>query len=49
MLIEIGNKQYNVKVADTDEEKENGLMNVESLRPNEGMLFVFDKEREVSF
>jgi uncharacterized membrane protein (UPF0127 family) len=33
---------FDVEVAKTDEEKKNGLMNRDSLKPNTGMLFVFD-------
>ncbi len=42
--IEIGNKTYNVKVAQTDQEQSDGLQNVASLPNNEGMLFVFEEE-----
>ena len=46
--IEIGEKQYNVRIAITDEEQSDGLKNIEKLFDNEGMLFVFDKEDQVS-
>ena len=46
--IEIGNKTYNVKVAQTDQEQSDGLQNVASLPNNEGMLFVFEEEDQVS-
>ena len=46
--IEIGDKQYNVRIATTDEEQSDGLKNIEKLFDNEGMLFVFDKEDQVS-
>ena len=46
--IEIGDKQYNVRIAITDEEQSDGLKNIEKLFNNEGMLFVFDKEDQVS-
>lgn len=46
--IEIGDKQYNVRIAITDEEQSDGLKNIEKLFDNEGMLFVFDKEDQVS-
>ena len=42
--IEIGNKTYNVKVAQTDQEQSDGLQSVASLPNNEGMLFVFEEE-----
>jgi len=38
----------NVEVADTDEERREGLMNRTSLE-SDGMLFVFDREQELSF
>ena len=47
--IEIGNKTYNVKVAQTDQEQSDGLQNVASLPNNEGMLFVFEDNEERSF
>lgn len=47
--IEIGNKEYKVKQAKTDEEKEKGLSGVAELPENEGMLFYYDKPQKVSF
>ena len=47
--IEIGDKQYNVKIAKTEEEKTKGLMNIEELPENEGMLFVYDEPQTVAF
>lgn len=41
--IEVNDKTYNVKIAETDEEKSNGLQNVENLSENEGMLFPFEE------
>lgn len=46
--INIGNKPYNVELALTEEEKEKGLSNRESLDQNSGMLFIFDEPQEVS-
>ncbi len=46
--IEIGDKQYNVRIAKTDKEQSDGLKNIDKLFDNEGMLFVFDKEDQVS-
>lgn len=46
--IEIGNKTYNVKISITDEEQSDGLKNVEKMSDNEGMLFIFEKEDQVS-
>ena len=41
--IKLGDKEYNVKEAKTQEEKEKGLMNVKELPSNEGMIFYYDK------
>lgn len=49
LKVEIGGKKYTVKVAKTDEEKQTGLQNLESLPEDEGMLFEFDADEEVSF
>lgn len=49
MKISINNKEYNVKVATTDKEREKGLQGVTTLADDEGMLFVFDEPDEVSF
>ena len=46
--IRIGNKDYKVSVARTEEEKHEGLQGIKELPKNEGMLFLFDDE-EVSF
>lgn len=46
--IHIGNKEYNVKEAHTEEEKRKGLQEVTELPKNEGMLFFFDEPQEVS-
>lgn len=48
--VEIGDTDYVCKVAYTDWEKENGLMGVEKLGDNEGMLFIYDEpQEEISF
>jgi len=49
MIIHIGSKEYNVKEAHTEEEKEKGLQGVEKLEENEGMLFFFDPPEIVEF
>ena len=46
--IHIGDKEYNVKEAHTEEEKRKGLQRVTELPKNEGMLFFFDEPQEVS-
>lgn len=48
MVIKISNKEYNVKEAKTEEEKRNGLQGIKSLPKDEGMLFYFDPDDEVS-
>lgn len=40
--IKVGDKKYSVKIAQTDEDKEVGLSNKESLSDNTGMLFIID-------
>lgn len=49
MKIEIGDKEYNVIVARTEEEKLKGLQGVTKLEDNEGMLFIYDKPQTVGF
>ena len=48
MVIKIGSKEYRVREAKTDEEKIKGLQGVEKLPKDEGMLFYFDPNEEVS-
>src|SRR3989344_8920777 len=40
---------FNVEIADSDLERENGLMNRNSLERDKGMLFVFEKEEIYPF
>ena len=47
--IEINNKEYNVLVAQTEDEKATGLMNVEEMDDNEGMLFIYDAPQTLEF
>ncbi len=50
MKIKIGGKDFDVKVMETEEEKESGLQGVHYLPDNEGMLFIYDdEEEEISF
>ena len=49
MKIEIGDKEDNVEVARTEEEKVKGLQEKESLGEDEGMLFVYDEPQEIAF
>ena len=47
MRIEIGDKKYNVEVAQTDEEKTKGLQGKKELAEDEGMLFIYDEPQTV--
>ena len=42
--IKIGDREYNVKLAESDEDKAKGLQNKYTLAEDEGMLFVIDEE-----
>ena len=44
VIVNIGNKVYNCQLAKTEDDRKKGLMNVEYLAPDEGMLFEFDEE-----
>lgn len=44
VIVNIGNKVYNCRLADTEEFRRKGLMDVDYLPPDEGMLFEFDDE-----
>lgn len=43
-IIKVGNKTYNCQIAKTEEEKKKGLMGVENLPVDEGMLFIWQEE-----
>lgn len=45
----LGGKRINVEVADSDEKRAFGLMFKKALLPNEGMLFIFDEVKPLSF
>lgn len=47
--IKISSKEYSVKIAETGEQKEQGLQGIQNLPENEGMLFVFPEPQQVSF
>lgn len=47
--ITIDGHSVRVKIADTPEERERGLQDVESLGRDEGMLFIFEKPTLASF
>lgn len=44
VVVNIGKRTYNCQVAESEEDKKKGLMDVENLPPDEGMLFVWKEE-----
>lgn len=49
MIISIGDKDYKVSLATTEEEKSKGLQGVSNLAEDEGMLFEYDPPQTVGF
>lgn len=49
MKIEIGDREYNVTCARTEEERIKGLQGVTELKDDEGMLFFFEEPQTVGF
>lgn len=49
MKISINNKEYDVLVPETEEQRAAGLQNVEEMSDNEGMLFIFDEPQTAEF
>lgn len=49
VIVNIGNKTYQCQLAKTDEQRRKGLMGVDYLAPDEGMLFEFPKEGTQEF
>lgn len=47
--IKIGNKQYKVKLSETERDHTKGLQDITELPEDEGMLFIFDEPDEISF
>lgn len=47
--IKVNDKEYQVKIAKTEEERRTGLQGVEKLDKDEGMLFIFDSPQTVQF
>ena len=43
-FINIGDKTYKCKIAKSEEDKRQGLMHIDNLPPDEGILFVWDSE-----
>lgn len=48
MVIKIGTKEYKVQEAKTEEEKIKGLQGIKNLEDNQGMLFYFDPDENIS-
>lgn len=44
VIVNIGNKTYNCQVAKSEEDKRQGLMNIDYLPPDRGALFVWEDE-----
>ena len=44
VIVNIGDKIYNCRLAKNEEDRRKGLMEVDYLAPDEGMLFKFEKE-----
>ena len=49
MKVTVEDKEYNVKVAKSDEDKIRGLQGVKNLPKDEGMLFIYDEPQTVGF
>ncbi len=49
VTMRIGNGDFTLEVAETDQAREIGLMNRDSMPAGHGMIFVFDDEEERSF
>lgn len=49
MKIEIGNKEYNVTFAKSEEDRMKGLQDIMELKDDEGMLFFFEEPQTVGF
>lgn len=45
----VGNTEFRVEIADTEESRRIGLMNREQLPEGQGMLFVFERDQRLSF
>lgn len=43
----VGDKEYTVEIAKTEEERKKGLQNREYLQPDEGMLFIWSEQQPV--
>jgi uncharacterized membrane protein (UPF0127 family) len=45
----VGNAEFQVEIADTEQSRRIGLMNREQLPEGQGMLFVFERDQRLSF
>jgi uncharacterized protein len=48
-VIELANQKINIELADEIDEQINGLSNRVSIKDNEGMLFVYEKQHKPTF
>ena len=49
VLVHVGDKTYTCQLAKTEEQRRKGLMDIDYLAPDEGMLFEFEEERTQEF
>ena len=49
VLVHVGDKTYTCQLAKTEEQRRKGLMDIDYLAPDEGMLFEFEKEGTQEF
>ena len=47
-ITETENAEFRVVIAKSNKERRQGLMNIESMKDNEGMIFIFNPPRKVS-
>ena len=47
--VQVGDVEFQVEIADTDESRRLGLMHREALPEGQGMLFVFEQDQRLSF
>ena len=48
-MMKVGSRDFTVELAFTDQSRERGLMYRDKLGSNEGMLFIFPRERQLNF
>ncbi len=47
--VQLKGERFKVEIADDDAERERGLMYVDSMKPGDGMLFLFDRQEPQAF